>query len=131
MIRLVLVLSLVFHLSPSLADDEGAEIPPPLERRVDFETEVRPLLTARRPARHDPDKQKGGPRLDRESAAFEGGDEVGFKPVDHGSPTEARDPRATILHLLGIDHTRPTVRDNGVDRRLADVLGRVIKELPA
>lgn len=58
-------------------------------------------------------------------------DEVGFKPVDRGSPTEVYDLHATILHLLGIDHTRLTVRDNGVDRRLTDVHGRVIRELLA
>ena len=29
--------------------------------------------------------------------------------------------RATILHLLGIDHTKLTFRHNGIDRRLTDV----------
>jgi hypothetical protein len=39
------------------------------------------------------------------------------------------DVHATILHLLGIDHQRLTVRHNGVDRRLTDVHGHVIAPL--
>lgn len=74
MTRLALVLSLGFWIAPAFADEEDG-IPPPLERRVDFETEVRPLLTARCLACHGPDKQKGGLRLDRKNAALEGGDE--------------------------------------------------------
>jgi hypothetical protein len=41
------------------------------------------------------------------------------------------DLHATILHLLGIDHTRLTFRHNGIDRRLTDVHGHVIKEVLA
>jgi len=40
--------------------------------------------------------------------------------------TYCYDLHATILHLLGIDHERLTVRHNGIDRRLTDVHGRVI-----
>ena len=36
------------------------------------------------------------------------------------------DLHATILHLLGIDHERLTVRHNGANRRLTDVHGHVI-----
>ncbi|MHB1558627.1 MAG: DUF1501 domain-containing protein [Isosphaeraceae bacterium] len=36
------------------------------------------------------------------------------------------DLHATILHLMGIDHTRLTFRHNGIDRRITDVHGRVI-----
>jgi hypothetical protein len=39
--------------------------------------------------------------------------------------------RATILRLLGIDHTRPSVRHNGIDRRLTDVQGHVLTDLLA
>jgi hypothetical protein len=53
-------------------------------------------------------------------------DEWGYKPRDRGSPTTVYDIHATILHLLGIDHTRLTFRHNGVDRRLTDVHGEVI-----
>ncbi len=36
------------------------------------------------------------------------------------------DIHATILHLMGIDHEKLTVRHNGIDRRLTDVHGHVI-----
>ena len=41
------------------------------------------------------------------------------------------DLHATILHLLGIDHEKLTVRHNGIDRRLTDVHGQVIREVLA
>ena len=56
-------------------------------------------------------------------------DEFGYKPADRKNPTEVYDIHATILHLLGIDHTKLTVRNNGIDRRLTDVHGHVIQEL--
>jgi len=40
--------------------------------------------------------------------------------------TTSYDLHATILHLMGIDHERLTVRHNGIDRRLTDVHGEVI-----
>jgi len=43
--------------------------------------------------------------------------------------TYCYDLHATILHLLGIDHERLTVRHNGIDRRLTDVHGHVITEI--
>ena len=46
-------------------------------------------------------------------------------------PTYCYDIHATILHLLGIDHTKLTFRHNGIDRRLTDVHGHVIKDLLA
>jgi len=58
-------------------------------------------------------------------------DEFGYKPADRKSPTEVYDLHATVLHLLGIDHTKLTVRNSGIDRRLTDVHGHVIKELLA
>lgn len=56
-------------------------------------------------------------------------DDFGYKPADRKNPTEVYDIHATILHLLGIDHTKLTVRHNGIDRRLTDVHGHVINEL--
>ncbi len=41
------------------------------------------------------------------------------------------DLHATILHLLGVDHTKLTFRHNGIDRRLTDVHGSVIAKLLA
>ena len=41
------------------------------------------------------------------------------------------DLQATILHCLGIDHERLTVRHGGLDRRLTDVHGDVVREVLA
>jgi hypothetical protein len=41
------------------------------------------------------------------------------------------DFHATVLHLLGIDHERLTVKHNGANRRLTDVHGHVIREVLA
>ncbi|MFT5493644.1 MAG: hypothetical protein ACI8V5_004044, partial [Limisphaerales bacterium] len=41
------------------------------------------------------------------------------------------DLNATILHLLGIDHTKLTYRYQGRDFRLTDVHGHVVKEIVA
>ncbi len=43
--------------------------------------------------------------------------------------TSTYDFHATVLHLLGIDHEKLTVRHDGADRRLTDVHGRVIHEI--
>jgi len=58
-------------------------------------------------------------------------DEWGYKPLDRKNPTEVYDVHATILRLLGIDHTKLTFRHNGIDRRLTDVHGHVIEKLLA
>lgn len=58
-------------------------------------------------------------------------DQWGYKPLDREHPTEVYDIHATILHLLGIDHTKLTLRHNGIDRRLTDVHGHVIDEIVA
>jgi hypothetical protein len=47
------------------------------------------------------------------------------------NPTYCYDVHATILYLLGIDHERLTFRHNGIDRRLTDVHGHVIREILA
>ena len=54
-------------------------------------------------------------------------DEWSYKAVDH--PAYCYDVHATMLHLLGIDHTRLTYRHNGIDRRLTDVHGSVIRQI--
>ena len=41
--------------------------------------------------------------------------------------TTTYDFHATVLHLLGIDHQRLTVRHNGANRRLTDVHGYVVR----
>jgi hypothetical protein len=56
-------------------------------------------------------------------------DEVGFKSVQ--DRVSINDLHATILHLLGMDHTRLTYRHNGRDFRLTDVAGRVVQAILA
>ncbi|HMP78971.1 MAG TPA: DUF1501 domain-containing protein [Pirellulaceae bacterium] len=56
-------------------------------------------------------------------------DEWGYKPLDRNHFTQVYDVHATILRLLGIDHTQLTFRHNGIDRRLTDVHGHLIPEL--
>ncbi len=51
-------------------------------------------------------------------------DAVGLRAVEER--THAHDIHATILHLLGFDHTRLTYRHNGRAERLTDVAGNVI-----
>jgi len=58
-------------------------------------------------------------------------DQWGYKPADRDHPTTCYDIHATMLHLMGIDHERLTVRHNGIDRRLTDVHGHLIPELLA
>ena len=58
-------------------------------------------------------------------------DEWGYKPLDRSNPTQVYDIHATMLRLLGIDHTKLTWRHNGIDRRLTDVHGHVIEKLLA
>ena len=36
---------------------------------------------------------------------------------------------ATVLHLLGLDHEELTYRHNGIDRRLTNVHGHVIRDI--
>ena len=62
-------------------------------------------------------------------ATYGESDEWSYKAALH--PTYCYDLHATVLHLLGIDHTRLTFRHNGIDRRLTDVHGHVIGEILA
>jgi hypothetical protein len=56
-------------------------------------------------------------------------DDLGYQAVE--GKTYCYDLHATILHLLGVDHTRLTFRNAGIDRRLTDVHGEVIREILA
>jgi hypothetical protein len=56
-------------------------------------------------------------------------DEYGYKAVENR--LEIHDLHATMLHLLGVDHTKQTFRFSGRDMRLTDVHGHVIKEVLA
>ena len=54
-------------------------------------------------------------------------DDFGFRAVE--KPVHVHDLHATMLHLLGFDHTRLTYRYAGRDFRLTDVSGRVIRDV--
>jgi hypothetical protein len=56
-------------------------------------------------------------------------DDFGFNTVEN--PVHVHDLHATILHLLGVDHTRLTYRYQGRDFRLTDVAGQVVHALLA
>ena len=58
-------------------------------------------------------------------------DQWGFRPLDRDHPTLVHDIHATILHLLGIDHEKLTVRRDSIDRRLTDVHGHVLSGILA
>ena len=56
-------------------------------------------------------------------------DDFGWKVVD--KPVHVHDIHATILYLMGIDHTKLTYRSSGRDYRLTDVSGNVIHDIIA
>jgi len=56
-------------------------------------------------------------------------DDFGYKAAD--KPVHPHDVNATLLHLLGLDHTRLTYPYSGRDFRLTDVHGNVLREILA
>jgi uncharacterized protein (DUF1501 family) len=56
-------------------------------------------------------------------------DEFGFKAVEN--PVHIHDLHATVLHALGMDHTKLTYRYSGRDFRLTDVAGNVVHDILA
>ncbi|NNE92363.1 MAG: DUF1501 domain-containing protein, partial [Verrucomicrobiales bacterium] len=56
-------------------------------------------------------------------------DDFGYRAVENRY--EIHDLHATMLHLLGIEHTQSTFRFSGRDMRLTDVHGHLIKEVLA
>ena len=54
-------------------------------------------------------------------------DEHGIRATE--KPVHVHDFHATILHLMGIDHTRLTYRHGGRDYRLTDIAGHVVKDV--
>jgi len=59
--------------------------------------------------------------------SFGATDEHGYQAVEN--PVHIHDWHATLLHLLGLDHTRLTFNYAGRDFRLTDVYGRVVNEI--
>ena len=56
-------------------------------------------------------------------------DDYSYNVVEN--PVEVHDLHATMLHLLGVDHTKLTYRHQGRDYRLTDVFGRVVTDILA
>jgi hypothetical protein len=56
-------------------------------------------------------------------------DDFGYRIVE--DPIHVHDLHATVLHLMGVDHTRLTFRFQGREYRLTDVFGNVVKRLVA
>ena len=54
-------------------------------------------------------------------------DEFGWNAVE--DKVHVHDLHATILHLMGIDHTKLTYRHAGRDYRLTDVSGEVVRSI--
>ena len=54
-------------------------------------------------------------------------DDFSYRAVE--GMTTVYDFYATILHLLGLDHERLSFYHNGIERRLTDVHGKVIREI--
>ncbi|MFN0019933.1 MAG: DUF1501 domain-containing protein [Pirellulaceae bacterium] len=61
--------------------------------------------------------------------AYGSTDEFGYRAAEN--PVHVHDLHATILHLLGFDHTRLTYRHAGRDFRLTDVHGHVVRDILA
>jgi len=65
----------------------------------------------------------------RRGATVGATDDLGYRVTE--DPVHVHDLHATILHLLGMDHTRLTYRYQGRDFRLTDVHGSVVRKLLA
>lgn len=61
--------------------------------------------------------------------AYGSTDEFGYQAVEN--PVHVHDLHATVLHLLGLDHTRLTYPYSGRNFRLTDVAGNVVKDIIA
>ena len=54
-------------------------------------------------------------------------DELGWAPVE--DPIHINDFHATLLHLFGLDHLKLTHRFGGLNLRLTDLAGKVVRKL--
>jgi hypothetical protein len=63
----------------------------------------------------------------RKGYSYGRSDAFGFKAEEH--PTSLYDFNATLLHLMGLDHEQLTYYHNGLERRLTNVHGHVIREI--
>jgi hypothetical protein len=64
---------------------------------------------------------------ERSGSKFLGRDDIGYNVAD--DPVSVHDLHATILHLMGLDHTKLTHKFQGREFRLTDVHGEVVRKL--
>lgn len=65
----------------------------------------------------------------RPGMAYGATDDIGWKSVEN--PVSWHDFHATVLHLLGINHERLTFYHNGIQRRLTNVHGELVRPILA
>ncbi|MSV30275.1 MAG: DUF1501 domain-containing protein [Bryobacterales bacterium] len=56
-------------------------------------------------------------------------DELGYAAIEN--PVTVHGVHATMLHLLGVDHQRMTVKSQGLDVRLTGISGQVVRDILA
>jgi cytochrome c553 len=95
MSRPIILCIVIFAATVSAAD-----LPPPADRRIDFDRDVRPLLVKHCYRCHGPEKQRSGLRLDRKADALKGGDDGPV--IISGKSAESRLVRLTA----GLDPDR-------------------------
>ena len=97
----------------------------------DLARRVRPHadLAARRRPRSQPgrDDRLDGRRRIKGGQVIGSSDEFGYKAEQQ--PISVHDLHATMLHLLGMDHTKLTYRFNGRNMRLTDVYGEPVPQI--
>ena len=109
-------------------DLDLSKLPAAATTPADFARDVQPLFADRCVKCHGPEKQKGGLRLDVKAAAFKGGDDG--KVILPGKSAESRlvgeQPAAAPARPR---YERLTFYHNGINRRLTDVHGKVIRDI--
>lgn len=122
---------------------------------IEARTGLRAITGVRLEALRDPSLPRGGPGRDPEGNFFLSALEVTAAPADKPDaaekivfkeaaadesqggydvaedPVDVHDLHATILYLMGLDHTKLTYKFSGRDYRLTDVSGNVVKKLLA
>ena len=65
----------------------------------------------------------------KKGLAYGATDDLGWKAVEN--PVHIHDLHATVLHQLGLDHTKLTFLYSGRNFRLTDVSGKVVRDILA
>ena len=111
----------VYRVADTLGDDRvvalktfRSDLPITPERKLRFREEFRAMARLRHPNTI-------------EVYDYGSTDELGFKAAEN--PAYSYELHATALHLLGLDHEKLSFYHNGIQRRLTDVHGHVIKEI--